>query len=919
MVATLRGEMVKDPSKLDALESVEFAESVESVESVDPRAATQAGSRDASESGPHAADDDGPLLSPALKSAVRRRVKASLFEDKPLPPRVEPGAVLGGRYRIISLLGSGGMGVVYRAHDSMLGEDVAIKFLPPALADDPVYMERLVVEARTARKVTHPNVCRVHDIGEIDGRMFLSMEYIDGEDLSSLLGRIGRLPSEKAAEFAQQLCGGLVALHERGLLHRDLKPSNLMIDGRGKLRLADFGLAISTATPLGAHSSDGTPAYMAPEQLRGEGVSVRSEIYALGLVLYEMLTGRHPFASGSQARALEAPPSLDSAARGIDPSFEPVVRQCLEPFPEHRPASVSEVAAALPGGDPFAAALAAGDTPSPEVVANAAAVGGLSFGKATLLLGFTVLLSLLYAALAPRTTVLGQAVEPLEPAVLVHRARSLLDEAGVQGERDEFVTLCFDTELVEGTTDPSRPETGRLGSAGPSPLLLHYRRSTGWLHPLGPFTTSDDPPLREPGEARVTLDGRGDLRRFEVVAAGGSDEPGEDEGSSDWAPFLTATGVDLSSLEEAEPQGVPPVPADEQRAWTGRHEQTGLSMRLEGARWGGRVVHVQSDGPWTVDARGASEVGSSGLSMLGAVLGLGFIGGGLLLAVGTLRRRDGDVRGALRVGVVVMLIFVAGVLLDGHYAGPLGLLLLVWSALQQGVAIAAVSFVCYLVVEVHARRLFPGTMISWSRLLQGRWRDPMIGRDLLIGASFGLGLGALVGLLRVIPGLDLEPLPLLGPDVLLGGRHALAQIFSVEFTALSVVLQVYAAFILIRIIVRNRYLHFVAFVLAWSGIKLLGGPIGDIGWWVSAGAVLIESLAMWVLLSRYGLMATVATQIVVNLVLFFPLTADASRWYFEIGLLAFVVLVALPAAAWRNATSLPRSAGRHSSLLPHRG
>src|SRR5215475_3064468 len=157
-----------------------------------------------------------------------------------------PGMILVDRYRVIGLLGRGGMGEVYRADDLKLGQPVALKFLPKALASDPVRRERFFAEVRITRQLAHPNICRVYDIAEIEGQHFLSMEYIDGEDLASLIKRIGRLSEEKALEIARQLAAGLSAAHEKGVLHRDLKPANIMLDGHGRVRITDFGLAIAT-------------------------------------------------------------------------------------------------------------------------------------------------------------------------------------------------------------------------------------------------------------------------------------------------------------------------------------------------------------------------------------------------------------------------------------------------------------------------------------------------------------------------------------------------------------------------------------------------------------------------------------------------------------------------------------------------
>src|SRR5688572_19992090 len=201
--------------------------------------------------------------------------------------RFPPGTLLGGRYRIVGRLGRGGMGEVFRADDLKLGQPVALKFLPPDVDRDPARLTQLHTEVRMARQVSHPNVCRVYDIDEVEGHTFLSMEYVDGEDLASLLRRIGRFPEDRALAIARQICAGLAAAHERNVVHRDLKPANVMIDGAGRVRITDFGLAGISGEALRA----GTPAYMAPEQLSGGEVTPRSDLYALGLV--EVAAGRH--------------------------------------------------------------------------------------------------------------------------------------------------------------------------------------------------------------------------------------------------------------------------------------------------------------------------------------------------------------------------------------------------------------------------------------------------------------------------------------------------------------------------------------------------------------------------------------------------------------------------------------------------
>src|SRR5215831_1079752 len=243
--------------------------------------------------------------------------------------RFLPGTLVGGRYRIAGLLGRGGMGEVYRATDLTLGQAVALKFLPEATASDERALARFYNEVRAARQVTHPNVCRVYDVGQVQGMHYISMEFVDGEDLGSLLRRIGRLPVDKAVETARKICAGLSAAHEKGVLHRDLKPANVMIDGRGQVIIMDFGLA-GIAGQLQGDVRSGTPAYMSPEQLAGTEVTVKSDIYSLGLLLYEIFTGRRAFEASSlielmQLQERAAPASITTLVKDLDPAVERVV------------------------------------------------------------------------------------------------------------------------------------------------------------------------------------------------------------------------------------------------------------------------------------------------------------------------------------------------------------------------------------------------------------------------------------------------------------------------------------------------------------------------------------------------------------------------------------------------------------------
>src|SRR6202789_2460074 len=341
--------------------------------------------------------------------------------------RFLPGRLLASRYRIVALLGKGGMGEVYRATDLTLGQAVALKFLPEAASSDDRALARFYNEVRMARQVTHPNVCRVYDIGQVDGQHYISMEYVDGEDLASLMRRIGRLPADKANEIARKLCAGLAAAHEKGVLHRDLKPSNVMLDSCGQVLLTDFGLAGLAGQIEGAEVRNGTPAYMAPEQLAGEEVTVRSDIYSLGLVLYEIFTGKLPFESDTlagliRARTTSAPASPSTLVKDLDPVIERVILRCLQVKPANRPASALAVAAALPGGNPLAEALAAGETPSPEMVASAGEGEGLKPWVAATLLAAIAIAAMTGAAIEIHFSALDQMRPEYSPEVLAHKA-----------------------------------------------------------------------------------------------------------------------------------------------------------------------------------------------------------------------------------------------------------------------------------------------------------------------------------------------------------------------------------------------------------------------------------------------------------------------------------------------------------------
>ncbi|MHC4514081.1 MAG: serine/threonine-protein kinase [Planctomycetota bacterium] len=266
-------------------------------------------------------------------------------------PVFAEGSLLAERYRIVSRIGTGGMGTVYRAWDERLDQDVALKFISaPCGSAQETAAPQMLNEVKIARRVTHPNVCRVHDIGEIGGCPFFSMEYVDGEDLASLLDRTGRVSPDRAARIARQLCAGLLAAHEQSVLHRDLKPANILLDRSGDVRIVDFGIAAA----IGDQQQAGcTPGYVAPELLGSCGsegsarATVQSDLYSLGVVLHELYSGKPLYRGSSVAELLQTQSRPVPRLPQADSTVEQAILGCLAQEPARRPRSVHAVLAAL--------------------------------------------------------------------------------------------------------------------------------------------------------------------------------------------------------------------------------------------------------------------------------------------------------------------------------------------------------------------------------------------------------------------------------------------------------------------------------------------------------------------------------------------------------------------------------------------
>ena len=299
-------------------------------------------------------DDDGSATAIAPQKPAPKSFADWRRDNRRSSEELTPGLEIGNRYRVIRTLGHGGMGMVYLVHDRDLQRDVALKLILPKLGDNPAVLERFRHEILLSSRVTHPNVLRVYDLGENEGVKFLTMEYVDGEDLAAALGHGDRLPIDRIVSIFRQICHGLAAAHAAGVTHRDLKPQNVMLDQHGKVFLTDFGLAKTAAqthlTVSGAVI--GTPYYMSPEQVKGTAIDHRSDIYSLGVILYEMLAGDVPF-NGSSAyeimikRIQHAPLPISERNRETPAYLANILNRCLAVEVEKRYQTLDELIADL--------------------------------------------------------------------------------------------------------------------------------------------------------------------------------------------------------------------------------------------------------------------------------------------------------------------------------------------------------------------------------------------------------------------------------------------------------------------------------------------------------------------------------------------------------------------------------------------
>jgi serine/threonine-protein kinase len=672
-----------------------------------------------------------------------------------------------------------------------------------------------------------------------------------------------------------------------------------MIDGRGRVKITDFGLASLAAELHGAEVRAGTPAYMAPEQLAAKEVTQRSDIYALGLVLYEIFTGK-PALEGRTpaeiARRQETPAaSPSSIVDGLDPAVERVILRCLEKEPGDRPASALAVAAALPGGDPLAVALAAGETPSPELVAAAGQQIEVPRWQPWTALAFFAV-GLVPVMLLSGQSLLHNRIDlEMRPEVFEDRARAIAEELGhTEPPANRAIGLGDNHGYLRRLMEtPDLESQKQLLSAKTSPMHWWYRESPESLTPDD--STSFRPSMTDPGwdvagMLGVVMDSSGnlvELRRRPTDKEAFGDSAGPPP-TIDWSIWFDRAGLDLADFAPVAPQRTPPAYADEVLAWEGEGAAySDARIRVRAAALRGRLVGFLVEPSWDLPAPAPPGILPALIAYLAVVVAAVFF------ARRNMRLGRGDRRGARRLTWASSICFVAVWAFSSYHTPESTFPRLVLSV-GLAMLVGGLVWVIYMASEPFVRRRWPDLLVSWARLIEGRWRDPVVGRDLVIGAAFAVALAGLDHLAILAPtwigrsqSFQSFQAPF-GLEGLLGGRMALGQ-FLQFLNMFFMVLFSLLVLVLVRVVTRRTWAAFGACTLVLF-LFFASAPQNQ-----AAGMIflLVFSLAQVTLLMRFGLLAAGAAMWLHGPLAHGPVTPNLGAWYAEFSIVTLVLLVAV--------------------------
>ncbi len=849
-----------------------------------------------------------------IRTTVRSAIEDqfSFASAEPVSPPRPPGTMIAGRYQLVSPLGRGGMSVVYRAEDIELAHPIALKFLSPSLQENPAALELLRREVRIARQITHPNVVRIFDLGTSDGESFISMEFVAGEDLESLVRRVGPLPSVKVLQIARQLAAGLAAAHEAGVLHRDLKPANVMIDGSGNVRILDFGIAAPLDDEQALARLSGTPGFLAPELLAGQKPSLQSDLYAWGLVIYFAATGKLPPAPQSGDSRLQTElPSLPES----EEKLATCIQWCLQPDPARRPSSAYSLLATL--GDPLDEAVQAGEMPSPELV-TAAMSWRPSLRLLNGLLAAGLVLLLVITLLADHTLFLPRCGLIKSPDALRDIAQKILAEVGHPAPSTPVLTgITLDSDClkyIRAHPELSAPWQGVAAGELPA-VSFWYRQGDTHLPRPDLFGTSDEPsqPL-VPGFASVKLDGRGKLLSLEVPTVASRDSSPNDHIS--WSRLFELAGLPFADFRTVPTERFPPLFADTVQSWQGPFALDAQErVVVTAGSLQDRVTYFNVAHPWQLNANAASSSNQSSRFVAArTAIWLAAIAAAAVLVWRHASQGHADWRGAWRVTACVLILgFLDWLCGSRHNFMPIREITAAFQWLIAIVFCGSATGLAWLAVEPAARRWWPWSIITIRRLLEGRLKDRAIWADVLLGLVAGLfavclrQVCTLSNHLFSIPvsGLnDFDPSQNLLDHF--GLRYKVAVIVSALLMAVIDSLLMLALLVAFKRVLKSTVVSAVLIVLLLTALSILGrGLLSPIDWLARA---LLLSIA-WALLLRYGLLATITALTTFYAVNNSPLTLDPSRWYAPAGFLIVATAAALLFLAWR----LARGAATHNS------